>query len=656
MKELNNIYKSYLRYVLPPDISVPKRVFALLRIKCPNGAYDVNVEPAKDEVMFEDNSKMMELFENLCKQIYGEIVAKSPAHRPQQSDGKNANLNSFELLLSKKSSPEAIVEPNVPVQTELVNMLDHDNQPESTKIAPTAMLPGQTESMYSKPDNDTNICAGESPVIRSMNTEEDDAEGDLMDPRVTNPFTLAKLNTRNRATDSNTLPTIGARHSEQHAVTEISPTLEDGDRITNVPAVTQSRMEQSTSTSPERSKGYQNPGPPNRPWKRADAVDHVIENSSEDDAQSTERQKSQQPTLLDTWKTKIGISSNEMSGGLQSERGPSHDLPSLEATSNRLQRAPGSHIRSTVSPIKQKPFRTPLRNRSSPRQQLQLPSPYPTPATSSSPERRPQVSPSHGPQLPGFSRPEVNLSTELDEIMDFEHRKKLLKVQHRKRGCEPRNDITDGAKEDLELLSTGPLPQRISEASDARGDYAARFSSPGVQPDIPSQPKSASYTQNPHQNRYRKALQNLGQGSDDILRTTHVAQQTKNSEDLQQRHSAGHGQEVPLMSPNDPRAYLIRQRRRPDNTSSTHKQILSRLPFEAIHEKSATYRLLAETEQDIVQPETTLKSSIELLKHFDPYIISGNITPAFDRGHPTESVVRSSEDILHRLIADRVKS
>lgn len=50
-----------------------KDVFICLNIKCPQGSYDVNIEPSKDDVLFENEAAFMGCFEKFCSGIYGPI-------------------------------------------------------------------------------------------------------------------------------------------------------------------------------------------------------------------------------------------------------------------------------------------------------------------------------------------------------------------------------------------------------------------------------------------------------------------------------------------------------------------------------------------------------------------------------------------------------
>ncbi|KAG2001785.1 hypothetical protein GB937_009942 [Aspergillus fischeri] len=112
-QEISKLYKTYLRAAASrsgglPNISDP---FLCLQIRCPEACYDVNVEPAKDDVLFENQRDLLSLAEELFKDVYGETPDGDEKHK-SSSKGKErmANNDAFELLLARKDSTECSVE------------------------------------------------------------------------------------------------------------------------------------------------------------------------------------------------------------------------------------------------------------------------------------------------------------------------------------------------------------------------------------------------------------------------------------------------------------------------------------------------------------------------------------------------------------------
>ncbi|RAQ71244.1 DNA mismatch repair protein [Aspergillus flavus] len=105
-QDISKLYKSYLRSALSRSESSPSITdpFLCLHIQCPQGSYDVNIEPAKDDVLFEDSQRLISLVEDLFRSMYGE---REPHLKkgPNSTKGKGAvsDNDAFDLLLARKS-------------------------------------------------------------------------------------------------------------------------------------------------------------------------------------------------------------------------------------------------------------------------------------------------------------------------------------------------------------------------------------------------------------------------------------------------------------------------------------------------------------------------------------------------------------------------
>ncbi|WQF85060.1 Putative DNA mismatch repair protein, S5 domain 2 [Colletotrichum destructivum] len=72
MKKLVDIYKTYIRGSLKVNASSKPllKPFIRLNIQCLIGSYDPNVTAAKDEVLFDNESRVLSFFEEMCKEMY----------------------------------------------------------------------------------------------------------------------------------------------------------------------------------------------------------------------------------------------------------------------------------------------------------------------------------------------------------------------------------------------------------------------------------------------------------------------------------------------------------------------------------------------------------------------------------------------------------
>ncbi|KAL2837054.1 hypothetical protein BJY01DRAFT_238021 [Aspergillus pseudoustus] len=99
-QDIMKLYKSHLRTASSAKSSQTiTDPFLCLHLKCPGGIYDVNVEPLKDDVLFEDKTVVLSLVENLLRESYG--GPSSPKASIPASDSRHASPdpNTFPTLL-----------------------------------------------------------------------------------------------------------------------------------------------------------------------------------------------------------------------------------------------------------------------------------------------------------------------------------------------------------------------------------------------------------------------------------------------------------------------------------------------------------------------------------------------------------------------------
>ncbi|OQD69053.1 hypothetical protein PENPOL_c002G03603 [Penicillium polonicum] len=114
--EIVKIFKTNVRVAASKSESSKSVIdpFLCLQIRCPRGTYDVNIEPAKDDVLFEDRDLVLALVENLFRDHYGEIDG---AETRNSNQGKQDACESvevsagFELLMARKPATELSTQP-----------------------------------------------------------------------------------------------------------------------------------------------------------------------------------------------------------------------------------------------------------------------------------------------------------------------------------------------------------------------------------------------------------------------------------------------------------------------------------------------------------------------------------------------------------------
>ena len=71
MKEIAKLYKHYLQRIYSGSYNTSiSRPFISMHIRCPSESYDVNIEPAKDEVLFFRPKSLLSLTETLFQKAY----------------------------------------------------------------------------------------------------------------------------------------------------------------------------------------------------------------------------------------------------------------------------------------------------------------------------------------------------------------------------------------------------------------------------------------------------------------------------------------------------------------------------------------------------------------------------------------------------------
>jgi len=101
MRRIVTIFNRYVKESLTGSSEKVKSPFLRLDITCPAGSYDPNVEPAKNDVIFGNESVVLAAIENLFREVYGEPKISHSFPPPQLLKD---NLDNFELLLARKAS------------------------------------------------------------------------------------------------------------------------------------------------------------------------------------------------------------------------------------------------------------------------------------------------------------------------------------------------------------------------------------------------------------------------------------------------------------------------------------------------------------------------------------------------------------------------
>lgn len=108
------LYKSYLRSAASRDglsrtITDP---FLCVHVLCPDGTYDVNIEPLKDDVLFENQPAILSLFESLLQDVYGVEPIENGLENDNPAENREpVSQDRFEVALSERSQETTLVNP-----------------------------------------------------------------------------------------------------------------------------------------------------------------------------------------------------------------------------------------------------------------------------------------------------------------------------------------------------------------------------------------------------------------------------------------------------------------------------------------------------------------------------------------------------------------
>ena len=106
-QEITRLLKSYIRAAASRNENEQKIIdpFLCLHIECPQGAYDVNIEPGKDDVLFEERDIVLSLIEDHFREHYGPLPDarnKSPTKSKTRSAACEDGNHGFRLLMARR--------------------------------------------------------------------------------------------------------------------------------------------------------------------------------------------------------------------------------------------------------------------------------------------------------------------------------------------------------------------------------------------------------------------------------------------------------------------------------------------------------------------------------------------------------------------------
>lgn len=105
-KELVELFKSHIRSgsLCDSGQTPPVDPFCFIHLHCRPGIYDVNVEPLKNDVLFEDSKLVISMAGNLFKTVYGEIKPRHTHQRNCQIENQPSSSRMIRPLDSRPAN------------------------------------------------------------------------------------------------------------------------------------------------------------------------------------------------------------------------------------------------------------------------------------------------------------------------------------------------------------------------------------------------------------------------------------------------------------------------------------------------------------------------------------------------------------------------
>ena len=176
------------------DLSSTKDPFMCMNIRCPVGSYDPNIEPAKDDVLFENGELVLSAVERLLTAFYLVILkerepvrsAESPAATGEDSPCFPPRPSSLDPPPSSISFPETSTH-SVPLFSLPSTVFALPEPDPDTSTAVRSAVHGWRSGMCDIDEEDMNSPHNYQPLV----IEEEDKL--LNTPRLSNPWTIAKM-------------------------------------------------------------------------------------------------------------------------------------------------------------------------------------------------------------------------------------------------------------------------------------------------------------------------------------------------------------------------------------------------------------------------------------------------------------------------------
>ncbi|KAI7207904.1 hypothetical protein KC333_g9320 [Hortaea werneckii] len=238
LKQIQKIFRESLSATGLENLKEP---FIYMAIECPSASYDPNVEPAKDDVLFEEPDRLIGIVRKLFGEVYPTERPSSEAtasavqvetyqaqelQTPTQSrfqvdDGGDDFTTSLEPSCSRISREQNTADNDrrgaLQLCTPAAN--DHVQKPHGSDEQFLRRSPQFRSNMYGCDEEDLDLISGRPPTGRTE-ADLEELRNARSDVKVSNPWIMAKMNATSRQPMLDTMHETGLEMSTKARDTE----------------------------------------------------------------------------------------------------------------------------------------------------------------------------------------------------------------------------------------------------------------------------------------------------------------------------------------------------------------------------------------------------------------------------------------------------
>ncbi|KXT08621.1 hypothetical protein AC579_5969 [Pseudocercospora musae] len=191
-KQICKVYRENLKNSNPALADV-KDPFFFLELSCPPGSYDTNLEPSKDDLLFEDSAVIVDAARKLFTTVYAKDATQSEDAEQVVAEPNampSRFTNSLEPMALDVSRDQSGVSEELEDETRLAQS---KSQPAGEKDASVASHRKTRSNMYGCDEDDLDSL-NQRPSIGRIEADFEELRQAAKDVNVHNPWVTAKLN------------------------------------------------------------------------------------------------------------------------------------------------------------------------------------------------------------------------------------------------------------------------------------------------------------------------------------------------------------------------------------------------------------------------------------------------------------------------------